>query len=464
MRTQRSKLWGGRFAKKTDPLVERFTSSILVDFRLAKYDVIGSIAHAKMLGKRRIIPRAEATRLVKGLTAILRQIEQGRVKPDPTAEDIHTQIQRLLATRVGKSAERLHTARSRNDQVALDLRLYCRDAVRQLQAGVQRLQRTLVDVAASNLDVVIPGYTHLQQAQPILLAHHLLAYVEMLERDHERLEDLLKRINVSPLGCGALAGTSLPIDRRMVARLLGFSRVAENSLDAVSDRDFAVELLADLSLLAMHLSRAAEDLILWATEEFGIIELDDAFATGSSLMPHKKNPDVLELIRGQAGLVFGHLFSLLTVLKGLPLSYNRDLQWDKPAVFQAVDAVYESLTVLARLIGCVRVRRERIAHLLKQAELCATDLAEYLVHKGVPFRQAHDVVGKLVAKVQQQGRRLGDLRLEELKRGSPLFDAQARSLLNPLRSVERKRSVGSTNPTQVRQAIRRWRKRLGHAT
>ena len=454
------KMWGGRFRKRTDPMGERFTSSIGVDHRLAKYDVIGSIAHARMLGACGIIPKTDASRLVKGLERIRRMIAGGRFVPDPSAEDIHTQIQQMLTRLIGHAADTLHAARSRNDQIALDLRLYCRDVVGQLRKGIRALQRALVEVASANRDVIIPGYTHLQRAQPVLLAHHLLAYVEMLGRDDERLEDAQKRINVLPLGSGALAGTSLPINRHEVAKRLGFARVSDNSLDAVSDRDFAIELLACLALLAVHLSRLAEDLILWATEEFGILELDDAFATGSSMMPQKKNPDVLELVRGQAGLLMGGCVALLTVLKGLPLAYNRDLQWDKVVLFEAVDLSQDSLAVLERLVRRLRIRRDRIAHLLTSDLLGATDLAEYLITKGVSARAAHRLVGNLVLQSERQGRRVSELSLAELKRVSPYFDVQAKAILNPRRSVESKKSWGGTSPQQVRQAIARWRKRL----
>lgn len=460
MSTQRAKLWGGRFRKATDPMVERFTSSISVDHRLAKYDVLGSIAHAKMLASCRIIPKADAARLVKGLTRLLRLIGQGRFRPDASTEDIHTQIQQMLRASIGEAADKLHTARSRNDQVALDLRLYCRDITAQLQQGIRALQRALVRAAQAHRTVIIPGYTHLQRAQPVLVAHHLLAYVEMLERDHARLQDALTRINVLPLGAGALAGTSLPIDRGYVAGLLGFARVADNSLDAVSDRDFVVECLADLALVSVHLSRLAEDLILWATEEFGILELDEAFATGSSMMPHKKNPDVLELIRGQAGLVSGGWAALVTVLKGLPLAYNRDLQWDKRVLFDAVDHVQNSLSVLARLVGRLRIRRDRVARLLESDTLGATDLAEYLVQKGLSSRAAHRAVGRLVLSCERAGRRLGNCSLAQLRSISPLFDRAALALLDPERSVAAKRSWGSTNPAQVARMIARWQRRL----
>ena len=454
------KMWGSRFKHATDPLVERYTSSIAVDARLAAYDVQGSITHATMLGACKIIPQAEAKRLVKALERIDRLIEQGKFEPDASAEDIHSQIESMLGAMVGPIAGKLHTARSRNDQVALDLRLYCRDVVGQLSKRIVKLQRALLEVASDHREVVIPGYTHLQRAQPVLLAHHLLAYVEMLGRDHERLADCRERINVLPLGAGALAGTSLPIDRKLVARLLRFPRLAENSLDAVSDRDFVVELLAALSLVAVHLSRFAEDVILWSTEEFGIIELDDAFATGSSLMPQKKNPDVLELIRGQAGVIVGAHVALLTVLKGLPLSYNRDLQWDKPGLFHAVDLTQAALEVLERFVRHLHVRHDRIERLLESEAMCATDVAEYLVQKGVAFRQAHEIVGILIMAAERRGRKLSDFRVSELKQFSSHFDDEARSLFNPRRSVELKLSLGGTSPQGVSHAIDHWRKQL----
>ena len=459
-RTSQNKLWGGRFRKPTDPRVERFTSSIGVDARLARYDVRGSIAHARMLGACGLLSRAEAARLVGGLTKLLRAIERGAFKPDPRAEDIHTQIEMMLKAMIGPVANKLHTARSRNDQVALDLRLYCRDVAEQLDGQIAALQRALVDAAAAHQDVVIPGYTHLQRAQPVLLAHHLLAYVEMLQRDRGRLADAKGRINISPLGAGALAGTSLPINRRAVARALGMSGVAGNSLDAVSDRDFAVELVSALALLGVHLSRFAEDLILWATEEFGILELDDAFATGSSLMPQKKNPDVLELIRGQAGIILGGCTALLTMLKGLPLAYNRDLQWDKAVVFQAVDASSSAVGVLIPFVQHLRIRRSRIGRLLESDELCATDIAEELVRHGVAFRTAHEAVGRVVREAAVRGRRVRDVAAASL----PLFvrglDARALRRLDPRQSVARKVSEGGTGPRQVRQAIAQWRRRL----
>jgi argininosuccinate lyase len=454
--TAQKKLWGGRFAKGTHPLVERFTSSIAVDQRLARFDVVGSIAHAKMLGKCRIIPASDSRRIVQGLTRILKAIEQGRWKADQHVEDVHTQIQQQLERLIGPAARRLHTARSRNDQVALDLRLYCREAVGELSAGIRAAQRALVGLARANASVVIPGYTHLQRAQPVLLAHHLLAYVEMLDRDRARLAEARVRIEVLPLGACALAGTSLPIDRAYVAKLIGFPRIAGNSMDAVSDRDFAVELVSAVAILGMHLSRLSEDIILWSTQEFGIVRLDDAFATGSSLMPQKKNPDVLELIRGQAGVLAGSLTGLLAMLKGLPMSYNRDLQWDKRCVFEAVDAALGALGVLAPLVQRLEVRRDRVGKLLNEDSLCATDLAEFLVQRGVAFPDAHRIVGALVLEAERRGTRLRELSLAEFRRASVYFDATVRTLLDPVRSVARKKSAGGTGPAEVQQALRMW--------
>ena len=460
MHTHRSKLWGGRFRKATDPLVERFTSSLQVDCRLARHDVQGSIAHAKMLGYTKIISASKSRRLVHGLQTIARKIEAGTWKPDPSAEDVHTAIQQTLERLIGPVAKTLHTARSRNDQVALDLRLYCRDAVGRLSDDMRDVQRALVDVATTHHTVVIPGYTHLQRAQPVLLAHHLLAYVEMLERDVERLVDARKRIDVLPLGAGALAGTSLPIDRAHVAKLLGFSRIAQNSMDAVSDRDFAIELIAVLATLGVHLSRLAEDFILWTTAEFGLLILDDAFATGSSLMPQKKNPDVLELIRGQAGVTIGHLTGFLTLLKGLPLSYNRDLQWDKRFVFEVVEGSHDALAVLGRLLRHAKIREDRARLLLADDTLCATDLAEHLVVRGIAFADAHTIVGRVIAHAEGRGKRLRELRVAELRSISPALDHRAFTVLDPQQSVQRKRSLGSTNPRLVAQELNRWRRIL----
>jgi argininosuccinate lyase len=460
MAAKKIKLWGGRFQKPTNPIVESFSSSISFDNRLARYDVLGSIAHAQMLGACKIIPSADSKAIVGGLSKILRLIENDKFEVDAQAEDIHTQIQQELSKLIGKTAEKLHTARSRNDQVATDLRMYCRDAQESLIKQIKKVQRGLLELADKNRDLVIAGYTHLQQAQPILLSHQLLAYVESLERDKERLKDAAKRVNVLPLGSGALAGTSLPIDRRYVAKQLGFPKLSDNSLDAVSDRDFAMELLSSLSILSVHLSRLSEDFILWATDEFGILELDDSFATGSSLMPQKKNPDVLELIRGHAGIVIGSSTALLSLMKGLPLSYNRDMQWDKLILFPALDGTTSSLSVLEKLLKNVSFRKARIEQIFKSDTICATDLAEYLVQKGCTSREAHEAVGKAVVMALRRGCNISDIKLTELKNICPGFDEEAKSILNARRSVELKQSHGGTSPQNVKQAISSWRKKL----
>ncbi|MBI2458854.1 MAG: argininosuccinate lyase, partial [candidate division NC10 bacterium] len=392
---KRKKPWGGRFEAETHGQVEAFTASIHFDQRLAPHDIAGSIAHARMLQKCGILSKAEVDAIVAGLEEILKEIERGEFRTDPALEDIHMHIERRLVEKIGDVGGKLHTARSRNDQVALDLRLYLREAIGKIRDQIRSLQEALVAEAEVHLGTVMPGYTHLQRAQPILLAHHLLAYFEMFQRDRDRFADCLTRVNVLPLGAGALAGTTLPIDRAYVAKLLNFPKVAANSVDAVADRDFAVEFLAGCAVLAMHVSRLAEELVLWASAEFGFIELPDAFATGSSMMPQKKNPDVAELARGKAGRVYGSLLALLTMLKGLPLSYNRDLQEDKEPVFDAVDTIRQTLDVLPPMLKAIKFRPERMRAAAAEGFLNATDLAEYLVTKGVPFREAHDTVGRI---------------------------------------------------------------------
>ncbi|MEK7742009.1 MAG: argininosuccinate lyase, partial [Nitrospirota bacterium] len=370
--------------------------SISFDRRLWKYDIEGSIAHAKMLGKQKIISQKDSSAIINGLKNIAGEIETGRFRFAVELEDIHMNIEAALIKNIGDAGKKLHTARSRNDQVALDLRLYLRAETKEIISLIKNLQKTLLKAAENNIGVIMPGYTHLQRAQPVLLSHHLLAYVEMLRRDRERFEDSLKRINVLPLGSCALAGTSLPVDRSYVAKLLGFKAIAENSIDAVSDRDFAIEFLTDAGILMMHLSRFAEELILWSTEEFSFIELPDAFTTGSSIMPQKKNPDVAELIRGKSGRIYGNMIALMTVMKGLPLAYNRDMQEDKTPVFDTVDTIKSCLTVLAQMMPQIKFMKERMRDAAGRAYSTATDIAEYLVKKGVPFRQAHEITGKIV--------------------------------------------------------------------
>ncbi len=418
-----SKLWGGRFSKATSKDVDRFNASIGFDSRLWEFDIEGSIAHATMLGERGIIPTEDAQTIVDGLKAIEMDIRAGEVEFDVSAEDIHMNVEKLLTERIGDVAGKLHTARSRNDQVALDLRMYVKAQIKALDAALQSVQQTLVETAQEHLDDIMPGYTHLQHAQPIPLAHHLLAYVWMFQRDRERFADCFRRTDILPLGAGAMAGTSFPLDPQRVAELLGFSKVAENSMDAVSSRDFAAEFLSACAIASMHMSRFAEEIIIWNTREFGFVELDDSMATGSSLMPQKKNPDVPELIRAKTGRVYGDLMSLLTVLKGIPLTYNKDLQEDKEAIFDAADTVAACLKMLDLLIGSTSFNTERMKQALKGDFSNAVDLADYLVRRGVPFRSAHEIIGRMVAWCIENGKAFEDLSLEELKQFSEEFES-----------------------------------------
>lgn len=452
------KLWAGRFKEKTAKVVEAFTESISFDRRLWRYDIEGSIAHAKMLGKQKIISREDAETIIAGLREIAEEISRGKFVFRHDLEDIHMNIEHALIQKIGDVGKKLHTARSRNDQVALDLRLYLRDAVTEIVALVKKLQTSLLETASQHLTTIMPGYTHLQRAQPVLLSHHLLAYVEMLQRDVERLRKVYDETNTMPLGSCALAGTSLPIDRRYVAKQLGFKAISENSIDAVSDRDFAIAFLSSSALLIMHLSRLAEELILWSTEEFGFIELPDAFTTGSSIMPQKKNPDVAELIRAKTGRVFGHLVALLTIMKGLPLSYNRDLQEDKVPVFDTVDTIKACLSVLNALLPKIVFQKEKMRTVASGGYSTATDIAEYLVTKGVPFRQAHEITGKIVRLCISKGKRLDQLSLEELRAFSPAFSSDILSALMVEESVKNKRSLGGTAPEEVKRQIRKLKK------
>ncbi len=441
-------------AEATHPLVEAFTASYPVDSRLYHYDIAGSIAHCRMLAKQRIIPQRDAQRIVAGLRAIEREFARGAFRVKPEDEDIHMAVERRLIVKIGPVGGKLHTARSRNDQVVLDLRLYVRDAAAAIRAEIAALQQALAKLARTHAGAIMPGYTHLQPAQPILFAHHLLAYVEMLARDDGRLADCVARADVLPLGAGALAGTTFPIDRAFVARQLGFRAVSENSLDAVSDRDFAAELLAALAILGMHLSRFAEEIVFWSSPQFGFVELPDAFATGSSMMPQKKNPDVAELIRGRSGRLYGNLFNLLTVLKGLPLTYNSDLQEDKAPVFNSVDSVRASLQILAALLPRLRVRTDRMRAAAATGYTLATELADYLATKGVPFRTAHGVVGAIVQAAIASDRMLEDFSVAELRRFSPEFGPEVRRWLTHEAAVRRRRAVGGTAPANVERRLK----------
>ncbi len=452
------KLWSGRFREKTSEIVEAFTESISFDRRLWRYDIAGSIAHARMLSKQGIITGADSERIINGLREIAQEIESGRFRFREGLEDIHMNIEAALTRKAGPAGKKLHTARSRNDQVALDLRLYLRDEIGQIISAIRNLQKTLLHMAEKYIDYIMPGYTHMQRAQPVLLSHHLLAYVEMLGRDRERLRDTLRRVNVLPLGACALAGTSLPIDRGYVAGLLGFDRVAGNSIDAVSDRDFAIEFLSDAAILMMHLSRFAEELVLWSTEEFLFINLPDAFATGSSIMPQKKNPDVAELIRGKTGRVYGGLISLLSTMKGLPLSYNRDMQEDKMPVFDSVDTVKACLNVLAGMLHSIRFNRQKMAAAASEGYSTATDIAEYLVRKGIPFREAHEITGRIVLYCIENRKRLDDLKITEFKRFSRLIGPDIYTHLTAEGSVMSKASMGGTSQIEVKKQIKRLKR------
>jgi len=447
------KLWGGRFSKETAKEVEEFTSSLSFDKRLYKQDIFGSIAHVKMLSKQGIISEKDAKAIIKALEEIKKEIEKGNFKFLPSDEDIHTAIERVLREKLGNIAAKLHTTRSRNDQIVLDMRLFLKEEIKEIIKLIQNLQKVLLNLAKKNIDIILPGYTHLQRAQPVLLSHHLLAYVEMFKRDIERFKDCYRRVDVMPLGSAALAGTSFPIDRNYVAELLGFSQVSQNSMDAVSDRDFILEFLSNSTILAMHLSRMAEELIIWNTQEFNFIEIDDAFCTGSSIMPQKKNPDVLELIRGKTGRVYGNLIAVLTMMKGLPLTYNRDMQEDKEPLFDTIDTIKPSLKLLAILWENIKFKKENMIKATEKGFLLATDLADYLVTKGLPFREAHNLVGEIVKYCQEKGKELYELSIKEIKKFSDLFEDDIKEVLNIENAIKRKKSFGGTAPDEVKRQI-----------
>lgn len=447
------KLWGGRFSKSTDKTVDDFNSSISFDSRLYKQDIMGSIAHAEMLGRCGVIPEADAQLIIKTLGEILGDIENGTVEFESDAEDIHMNVEKILISRIGDAGRKLHTGRSRNDQVALDLRMYLKDEIVNINRMVASLLETLLGISEDNLDTIMPGYTHLQRAQPVTLAHHMMAYFQMFRRDAERLKDCYKRTDVMPLGSGALAGTTYPLDRNMVAETLGFSSVTENSLDAVSDRDFAIELAACLSMLMMHLSRFSEELVLWSTGEFGFVEMDDAFSTGSSIMPQKKNPDVAELVRGKTGRVYGSLMALLTVMKSLPLAYNKDMQEDKEAIFDAVDTVKMCLPVFTEMLGTMKINKHNMHKAARGGFANATDAADYLVKKGVPFRSAHEIIGKMVLYCIENGKSLEDLTMEEFKSFSDKIEDDIYNEINLKACVSGRKLPGGPAPESVKASI-----------
>jgi argininosuccinate lyase len=448
------KPWAGRFRERTARTVETFTSSIPFDKRLWKYDIEGSLAHVKMLKKQKIITSKDADSIIRALEKIKRNIQKGKFHFRDDLEDIHMNIEHALVKEIGRTGGKLHTARSRNDQVAVDLRLFLRNEIEEIQKLIKLLQAVLVKLAEKNIDIIMPGYTHLQKAQPVLLSHHMLAYFEMFERDRERLEDCLERVNVLPLGSCALAGTTLPINRKYTARLLKFSSISSNSIDAVSDRDFVIEFLSAASLFMVHLSRFSEELVLWSSSEFGFIELPDAYSTGSSIMPQKKNPDVLELIRGKAGRVFGHLLALLVVLKGLPLAYNRDLQEDKVPLFDTVDTVKACTTVLTEIMPKIKFNKKTMLKAALEGYSTATDLAEYLARKGVPFRESHNITGRIVKHCFEKKKSLMDLNLKELKKFSTIIDKDVFDYLSVESSINKKKSYGGTSKRRVMNRIK----------
>jgi len=456
------KFWGGRFKEKTNTLVDQFNASIDFDRRLYEQDIKGSMAHCRMLGERGILSEDETSTIIDTLAEIKRKLDHDDLPVNEEYEDIHTLVEKTLIEKIGSLGEKLHTGRSRNDQVALDARMYVRDCIQRTLEGIADTQESLLFLAEKNEDVVMPGYTHMQRAQPVLLAHHLLAYFEMFRRDAERFRETLGRTNVMPLGSAALAGSTFDLDRDMVARELAFDEVSRNSIDAVSDRDFVLDFLFSASVLMMHLSRLSEELIIWSTQEFTFVSIADSFCTGSSIMPQKKNPDIPELIRGKTGRVYGDLMALLTTMKGLPLSYNKDMQEDKEVLFDAADTIEACLTIMASLLKSVSFNRERMASAIQSGFLEATDLADYLVRKGLPFRQAHEVVGKMVLFALQEKKELRDLSLREMKNFCRQIEQDVYDWLDPASCVERREIPGGTGPERVKERIQEARKELGH--
>lgn len=453
-------LWGGRFSTQTDKELSEFSESVSFDKRLYKYDIMGSKAHSAMLAAQGIIPQDTADKIATELDHIEKRIDEGDFTFCAELEDIHMHIESALIEKLGDEGARVHSARSRNDQVALDIRLYLRDAVSEIIAMLRDFQRALVEQADSNHGAILPGFTHLQHAQPVLFAHHLLAYVEMFDRDIERLNDCAKRINVMPLGSGALAGSTLKINREMVCEKLNFSRVTRNSMDAVADRDFVIELISDLAIFAMHVSRLSEDIILWCSQEFNFIELDDAFCTGSSLMPQKKNPDIAELSRGKTARVYGSLTAILTLCKGLPLTYNRDLQEDKEPLFDAIDTAKKILRLYPSMIATMKVKSKNMLAAASDPALMATDLAEKLVELGVPFRNAHHRVGSFVKWCKDHDKALDETSLEEMRETIPEATKEFLKLFSPENSVAKREITGATGPQEVAKQIAFWKKQL----
>ncbi len=447
------KLWGGRFTGQTNELVAKYNSSISFDSRFWREDIKGSMAHALMLGNQGIISREDAEKIHKGLTDIYSDLESGKLTIDPEAEDIHSFVESVLTERIGDAGKKLHTGRSRNDQVALDMRLYAKASAKEVSKNLKKLLNTILKIMKENKETYMPGFTHLQKAQPVTLAHHLGAYFEMFARDCGRLKDAVARMNYSPLGSGALAGTTYPLDREMTAHMLDFSGPTENSMDGVSDRDYLIELLSDFSLIMMHLSRFSEEIIIWNTNEYRFIEIDDSYSTGSSIMPQKKNPDIAELVRGKTGRVYGSLMTLLTVLKGLPLAYNKDLQEDKEAFFDALDTVTDSIILFEGMLATIRFNKDVMAQSAKNGFTNATDAADYLVTHGVPFRDAHGIIGRLVLYCIDKKCALDDLTVDEFKQFSPAFEEDIYDAISLKTCVEKRNTIGAPGTQAVERMI-----------
>lgn len=454
------KAWSGRFKGETDKLVEEFTQSISFDWRLYHYDIEGSIAYARTLARAKVITMQESSKIIQGLKEIEKEIEKGDFVFKTELEDIHMNIERRLIEKIGQAGGKLHTGRSRNDQISLDMRLYLKDVINDIISLIRDFQAILVNIAENKINLPMPGYTHLQRAQPVLFSHYLMAYFNMFQRDQERLQDCLKRVCVFPLGAGALAGTAYPVDREYMAKLLGFSNISSNSIDAVSDRDFIIEFLSGCANIAMHLSRLAEEIVLWSSTEFSFIELPDAFATGSSIMPQKKNPDVAELIRGKTGRVYGNLMALLTIMKGLPLTYNRDFQEDKEPLFDTADTIIACLGLVKRLYEKIKFNDEKMQMEAERNFSTATDMADYLVRKGLDFRSAHEIVGKIVSYCFKKGCNLKNLKLDEVRKYSPLFDMDFNRYLTLDASLNARRGRGGTSKSAVIESIKEAKKIL----
>ncbi len=455
-----SKVWGGRFRDKTDKIVDSFNASISFDRRLFSQDIAGSMAHCRMMAKQKIISQEEASQILGALSEIEKEMASGEFSFHEAQEDIHTAVEKALIEKIGTLGEKLHTGRSRNDQVSLDLRLYLREAIEKVILLIRKMQKVLIDLAEKNIDVILPGYTHLQRAQPILLSHHLLAYVEMLKRDRQRLQENFSRVNILPLGSAALAGATFKLDRDMVAADLGFSAISKNSMDAVSDRDFVLEFLFASSTLMMHLSRLSEEIVIWSTQEFDFIKLPDEFCTGSSIMPQKKNPDLPELVRGKTGRVYGHLLALLTTMKGLPLTYNKDMQEDKESLFDTVDTVEQCLMVMTRLLKKLSFNKKVMKKAIDTGYLVATDMADYLVGRGLTFRKAHRIVGEMVLYAMGQNKELNQLTPDEMNSFSKEIENDVYTWLDPELCVKRRNLPGGTAPEQVKKSLKKAKKEI----